>query len=138
MVSRLKRLSFSLLLILWGSSAYAQPDSLAMDSILQRIRTILEVYNKQVLFIDTSDYLTDEFYADDINLQIAASKGACNEILRLYVKGADVNNFVGKTATPLHYAVSSGRKEAVRDSPLSLEHRQIRMTCTVTHHWYRL
>lgn len=113
MVTGLKKIFLSLLLILCGSSAFAQPDSLAMDSILQRIRVILEVYNDQVLFVDTSDYLTGVYYADDINLQLAASKGACNEILRLYVKGADVNNFVGKTATPLHYAVSSGRKEAV-------------------------
>ncbi|MCA1741177.1 MAG: ankyrin repeat domain-containing protein [Bacteroidales bacterium] len=113
MVTRLNRLYFSLLIILFGSSAFAQPDSLAIDSIDQRIRTILEVYNEQVLFVDTSDYLTNESYADDINLQLAASKGACNEILRLYVKGADVNNFVGKTATPLHYAVSSGEKKAV-------------------------
>ncbi len=102
-----------MLLILCGTSASAQPDSLAVDSIMQRIRTILEVYNEQVLFVDTSDYVTDGFYADDINLQLAASKGACNEIIRLFVKGADVNNYVGNTATPLHYAVSSGRKEAV-------------------------
>jgi ankyrin repeat protein len=108
-----KRISLSLLLILCGSSAFAQPDSLAVDSITQRIRDILKVYNEQVLFVDTSDYLIDEFYADEINLQIAASRGACNEIVRLYVKGADVNNFIGKTATPLHYAVSSGRREAV-------------------------
>lgn len=113
MVTGLKKIFFSLLIILCGSSAFAQPDSLAVDSILQRIRVILKVYNEQVLFVDTSDYLTVESYADDINLQLAASKGACNEILRLYVKGADVNNFVGKRATPLHYAVSSGRKEAV-------------------------
>ncbi len=102
-----------MLLIVCGSSTFAQPDSLAMDSILLRIKDILKVYNEQVLFVDTSDYLTGEYYANDINLQLAASKGACNEILRLYVKGADVNNFVGQTATPLHYAVSSGRKEAV-------------------------
>lgn len=113
MVTGLKKISFSLVLILCGSSAFAQQDSLTMDSILKRIRVILEEYNEQVLFVDTSDYLTNNYYADDINLQLAASKGACNEILRLYVKGADVNNFVGKTATPLHYAVSSGRKEAV-------------------------
>lgn len=113
MVVALKRISFSLMLTLCGFSAYAQPDSLAIDSILQRIRVILDEYNAKVLFVDTSDYLIDGFSVDDINLQIAASKGACNEILRLYVKGADVNNYVGKTATPLHYAVSSGRKEAV-------------------------
>ena len=113
MVTGLKRISLSLLLILFGLSAFAQPDSLAIDSILQRIRDILKVYNEQVLFVDTSDYLTDEYYADDINLQLAASKGACNEILRLYAKGADVNNSLGNTATPLHYAVSSGKKEAV-------------------------
>lgn len=113
MVPFLKRLSLSLLFTLWGFSAFAQPDSLALDSILQRIRIILDEYNEKVIYIDTSDYLTEGFDVNDINLQIAASKGACNEILRLYVRGADVNNYKGKTATPLHYAVSSGRKEAV-------------------------
>lgn len=113
MVSRLKRLSLSLLLGLWGFSALAQPDSLALDSILHRIRVILDEYNEKVVYVDTSDYLTEGFDRNDINLQIAASKGACNEILRLYAKGADVNNYVGKTATPLHYAVTSGRKDAV-------------------------
>lgn len=113
MVSALKRLALSFMFILSGSSALAQQDSLVVDSILQRIRTILEIYNEQVLFVDTSDYYIDGIYANDLNLQIAASKGACNEILRLYVKGADVNNYAGKTATPLHYAISYGRKEAV-------------------------
>lgn len=113
MAPALKRLSFSLLFILCGLSVFAQPDSLAVDSVFSRIMVILEEYNKQVLFVDTSEYFTEGLYTDDLNLQIAASKGACNEILRLFVKGADVNNNVGKTATPLHYAVSSGRKEAV-------------------------
>jgi ankyrin repeat protein len=113
MVTALKKLSFSLVFLLCELSVFAQPDSLALDSITQRIRVILEEYNDQVLFIDTSDYLSQGYDIDDLNLQIAASKGACNEILRLYVKGADVNNFIGKTATPLHFAVASGKKGAV-------------------------
>ncbi|MDZ7634332.1 MAG: ankyrin repeat domain-containing protein [Bacteroidales bacterium] len=102
-----------LLLLLFGVQARAQPDSLLVDSVLKRIEAILEEYNAQVLYVDTVEYVTEGWDVDDINLQIASSKGACNEIIRLYVKGADVNNFAGKTATPLHYAVSSGRKEAV-------------------------
>jgi ankyrin repeat protein len=113
MVTRLKRLSLLLPLILCRLSVAAQPDSLAIDSIVQRINTILAVYNEQVLFVDTSDYQTGGILADCVNLQIAASRGACNEIIRLFVRGADVNNYVGNTATPLHYAVSSGRREAV-------------------------
>ncbi len=113
MVTALKRIAISLVFVLFGLSAFAQPDSLALDSITQRIRVILEGYNERVLFVDTSDYALEGYGVDDFNLQIAASKGACNEILRLYMKGADVNNFVGKTATPLHYAVASLKKEAV-------------------------
>lgn len=113
MVTALKRLTFSLVFILSGLLASAQPDSLALDSITKRIRVILKEYNERVLFVDTSDYVSEGYGRDDFNLQIAASKGACNEIVRLYLKGADVNNFTGKTATPLHYSVASGIKEAV-------------------------
>ena len=113
MVPALQRLSFSLLFFLCGLTVFAQPDSVAVDSVFKRIMVILEEYNKQVIYVDTSDYYTDGFFANDLNLQIAASKGACNEILRLFTRGADVNNFLGNTATPLHYAVASGRKEAV-------------------------
>ncbi len=107
------RLLFIFLLFPCGIAVNAQPDSLAVDSVMRRIEAILDVYNSQVLYVDTVEYVTDGFDIDDINLQIAASKGACNEIIRLYARGADVNNFIGKTATPLHYAVASGRKEAV-------------------------
>ena len=113
MVRLQKIILVHLLLLLFGISAKAQPDSLRVDSVLLRIEAILEEYNAQVLYVDTSDYVTEGWDVDDINLQIASSKGACNEIIRLFVRGADVNNFVGKTATPLNYAVSSGRKEAV-------------------------
>ncbi len=77
------------------------------------LRVLLDEYNKEVLFIDTSEFVTGGYNTEDINLQIAASMGACNEIIRLFAKGADVNNFVGSVATPLHYAVSSGSKKAV-------------------------
>jgi len=113
MVNALKRLALSLMFVLCGLSVFAQQDSLALESIAQRIKVILKEYNDQVLFVDTSDYATEGYDVDDFNLQIAASKGACNEIIRLYLKGADVNNFVGKTATPLHYAVASGKMKAV-------------------------
>ncbi len=113
MVTAFKKMALALTFILCGLSAFAQPDTLALDSITQRIKVILKEYNDQVLFVDTSDYAVEGYDVDDFNLQIAASKGACNEIIRLYLKGADVNNFVGKTATPLHYAVASGKMEAV-------------------------
>jgi len=113
MVRSYKKLLVPLLLFLFGVSARAQPDSLMVDSVLQRIEAILEEYNAQVLYVDTLEYVTEGWDINDFNLQIASSKGACNEIIRLYVEGADVNNFVGKTATPLNYAVSSGRQAAV-------------------------
>ncbi len=90
-----------------------QPDSLRADSIITRIRLLLEEYNQQNMYVDISEYLDDGYDADDINLQIAASKGACNEIVRLCADGADVNNFEGRIATPLHYAVASGIRQAV-------------------------
>lgn len=100
-------------LFLCGTFIRGQNDSLLVDSITVRIKTILQEYNSYSLFVDTSDYVQDVLHADDINLQTAASLGACNEIIRLFIKGADVNNFVGLTATPLHYAVNSGKWEAV-------------------------
>jgi ankyrin repeat protein len=113
MFTTLNRLALSLAFVLFGLSAFAQRDTLALDSITQRIRVIIQEYNDKVLFVDTSDYAIEGFGVDDFNLQIAASKGACNEIIRLYLKGADVDNIVGKTATPLHYAVAAGKKDAV-------------------------
>jgi len=94
-------------------SLKGQNDTLIADSITVRIQEILDEYNSYAVYVDTSDYVTDAYIADDLNLQTAASLGACNEIIRLFVKGADVNNFIGHTATPLHYAVSSGKWEAV-------------------------
>lgn len=91
----------------------AQQDSLAVDSIVTRINALLEVYKERALYVDTSDYVTGGYSADDINLQIAASFGACDEIVRLVIKGADVNNMEGNVATPLHYAVASGSRLAV-------------------------
>lgn len=115
-----KKIAILTLLLLTAVILYSQPDSLAVkpdsliaDSIITRIKAILEECKQKNIYYDNTDYLTEGYDADDINLQIASSLGACTEIVRLYAKGADVNNFVGKTATPLHYAVASGRKEAV-------------------------
>lgn len=101
------------LLLLSGVPLKGQPDSLALDSLTKRIKTILEVYNASNLYVDTSDYVQYDYSANDKNLLIAASRGACNEIIRLFVRGADVDNRAGGTAAPIHYAVSSGRWEAV-------------------------
>lgn len=87
-------------------------DSLRMASVVKRLEAILEEYNKEVVFVDTSEYLTYTYDADDINLQIASSMGACNEIIRLFIRGAKVNNYAGNTATPLHYAVAAGKGAA--------------------------
>lgn len=100
-------------LMLHPGHAGFQPDSLQADSIIARIRILLEEYNQQNMYVDISEYLDYGYNADDINLQIAASKGACNEIVRLYAQGADVNNFEGRIATPLHYAVASGIRQSV-------------------------
>jgi len=101
------------ILVLLSPALKAQQDKLAVDSIVTRIKELLEVYNERTLYVDTSDYETGGYHADNINLQIASSLGACNEIVRLVIKGADVNNMSGGVATPLHYAVTSGSKLAV-------------------------
>jgi ankyrin repeat protein len=107
-MTTLKRIIFvSLMLIFLSPLVKAQQDSVVLDSIVTRLRVLLDEYNKEVLCIDTSAFVTEGYDIDDINLQIASSIGACNEIIILYAKGADVNNFVGGVATPLHYAVSS-------------------------------
>lgn len=108
-----KRVIIISLLLVGGLSLRAQSDSLVVDSVVTRIQTLLDEYNSQFFVVDTSAYISGTFDAVDFNLQVAASQGACNEIIKLFVRGADVNNSVDKTATPLHYAVSSGVKEAV-------------------------
>ncbi len=102
-----------LCLIFISPCVKAQQDSVAMDSIVTRIKVLLDDYNEEVLAIDTSAFVADGYGTEDINLQIAASIGACNEIVLLFAAGADVNNFSGGVATPLHYAVSSGSIMAV-------------------------
>lgn len=109
----LKKSVIVTLLLLSGNLLKGQPDSLALDSITERIKAILEVYNSSSIYVDTSDYVQYDYSANDKNLLIAASRGACNEIIRLYVRGADVNNRSVGIAAPIHYAVSSGRWEAV-------------------------
>lgn len=109
----MKRSVLTAFLVLSVFSLKGQTDSTAVDSITARIQEILAEYNSYSLYVDTSDYVDDRYIADDLNLQTAASHGACNEIIRLFLKGADVNNFIGRTATPLHYAVNSGKWEAV-------------------------
>ena len=113
MTAALKRTVLLLFLLFSLISAMGQTDSLSMDSITGRIKAILEEYNERTLYVDTSDYIQNDYTANDRNLQIAASLGACNEIIRLFVRGADVNSREGGTAAPIHYAISSGRWEAV-------------------------
>lgn len=64
--------------------------------------------------IDTTDYIPF-FYSDakDYNLMIAASKGYSSEIIRLIGKGADIEAQSGEGATPLVFAVSNNRIDAV-------------------------
>lgn len=113
MTPAMRRFILTAFLLISVFSLKGQNDSLVVDSITGRIKEILDEYNSHSIYVDTSDYVDDRYIADDLNLQTAASHGACNEIIRLYVKGADVNNFIGRTATPLHYAVNSGKWEAV-------------------------
>jgi len=64
--------------------------------------------------IDTTDYIPS-FYrgALDYNLMVAASKGYSSEIERLIGKGADINAETDIGATPLVFAVSNNKIEAV-------------------------
>jgi ankyrin repeat protein len=107
-----KILSVALLSVCW-LTLRAQTDSTALNSIARRINEILKEYNSYSIFVDTTEYVHDWIDSDDINLQIASSLGACNEIVRLFIRGADADNFVGHMARPIHYAVSSGKWEAV-------------------------
>lgn len=91
----------------------AQPDSTGMDSVVARIEFLLKEYNKNVFFVDTSEYEIFGYDSENINLLIASSMGACNEIIRLVSKGADINYQSSNNATALHYAIASKRKEAV-------------------------
>jgi ankyrin repeat protein len=113
MVTSKRTILISLILLFLSPCVKAQQDSVTIDSIVTRLKVLLDEYNAEVLFIDTSEFVTEGYYTLDINLQIASSMGACNEIISLYAKGADVNNFTGGVATPLHYAVSSGSLKAV-------------------------
>jgi len=113
MTAKYRHILILLLLLSVSAGVKAQNDSLKVDSVLTRIRVILDEYNEKLLYVDTSEYVSDIVDADNFNLQTAASLGACNEILRLFATGADVNTFAGGVATPLHYAVASGKKEAV-------------------------
>lgn len=113
MTPALRKSVLTAVLLVSVFSLRGQTDSVTVNSITGRIKEILEEYNARTVFVDTSDYVDDRYIADDLNLQTAASLGACNEIIRLFLKGADVNNFIGRTATPLHYAVNSGKWEAV-------------------------
>ncbi|MCU0378295.1 MAG: ankyrin repeat domain-containing protein [Bacteroidales bacterium] len=91
----------------------SQPDSTVVDTVVARIELLLKEYNSNVFYVDTSDYEAFGYDSGDMNLLIASSMGACNEIVRLVSKGADVNTTLGGNASPLHYAIASGRKEAV-------------------------
>jgi ankyrin repeat protein len=64
---------------------------------------------------DTSDYIP-YFYDDALNynLMIAASKGYPAEIERLIEKGADIEAETPEGATPLVFAVSNDKVDAVR------------------------
>jgi len=104
---------FLAFLLFCGLKLNGQIDSVAIDSIFGRIKEILNEYNSRTIYVDTSEYVHGVYEETNINLQIAASLGACNEIIILRARGADVNNFVGYTATPLHYAVSSSKVDAV-------------------------
>ncbi|NLE35888.1 MAG: hypothetical protein GX622_12365 [Bacteroidales bacterium] len=113
MISAVRKSIVLIILIIPGVNLRAQTNSLVTDSITNRIKEILEVYNSYSVYVDTSEYVHFHEEADNINFQIASSMGACNEIIRFYVRGADVNTFAGETARPLHYAVNSGKWEAV-------------------------
>ena len=53
------------------TSVRGQTDSLSVDSIAARIKIILEEYNDKTLYVDTSDYIQNDYTANDRNLQIA-------------------------------------------------------------------
>lgn len=77
------------------------------DSLTSRFITLMDQYNQITVSIDTSEY--SMFYPDALNkkLQIACENGYCREIVRLIVKGADINSPSYEKATPLHLTTAS-------------------------------
>jgi ankyrin repeat protein len=66
--------------------------------------------------IDTSDYLPSFYSAAlNYNLMIAASKGYITEIKRLMDEGADINTETIEGATPLIFAVTNNKLNAVNE-----------------------
>lgn len=129
MVSGLKNTIVFVVLIVITCSLNGQvetphsPDSIQVTyAAAQRIKEILEEYNSTTLYVDTSEYLTEEDYRYDAslrnkamsyNLQVAAANGACNDIIRFFARGADIDNTIDVMASPIHYAVNSGSNNAV-------------------------
>lgn len=107
-----KRILVIFLAFLLSPVVKAQKDSLTVDSVVVRINALLKSYRSKEVKIDTTAYVISGYDANDFNLLVAASMGACDDIVLLFAKGADVNNMADRTARPLHYAVVSGSKEA--------------------------
>ncbi len=97
------------ILLLFTVSIRAQSDTLTADLITLRIEEIMADYNARHIFADNSDPSSDLNYS----LQLVSAMGRCDLIMSLFRRGADVNNSADRVATPLHYAVGSGKSEAV-------------------------
>ncbi|MBK9391474.1 MAG: ankyrin repeat domain-containing protein [Bacteroidetes bacterium] len=82
-------------------------------------KSFSQAYNKasasSIAASDTSDYLPEIFAAaKEYNLMIASSKGLISEIERLIKKGANINSYTEEGVTPLIFAVSNNKPEAVK------------------------
>jgi ankyrin repeat protein len=82
------------------------------DDHYKRLMEILKDYDSHSVYIDTSEYVVNVPHALDINIQYAASSGYCRQIEHLFTEGADINSINTDKATPLHYAVAAGEKDA--------------------------
>jgi uncharacterized protein len=108
-----KRYFLFLVLISFVCKAVGQDTTSTVDTAsYNRFLAILNKYMETCVYIDTSDYVHDDPHELDLNLMTASSSGFCTEIVRLVVKGADINCKSWENATPLHFAVGSGKLNA--------------------------
>jgi ankyrin repeat protein len=88
---------------------------IVISFILLPCRMYSQALNETTSSIDTSGYIP-LFYegALDYNLMIASSQGYVTEIERLVAIGANINSFTAEGATPVIFAVSNNKLDAVK------------------------
>ena len=86
--------------------------SISTDSVVNRIVEILKEYNETVIVLDTSEYIVNPYPDKCFDLQVAATRGDCNKIIKIASKLGDISDLKCEEASPLHYAISNSKSLA--------------------------